>query len=56
MCIPKNIPVRSFVKKNSTRASLMTDYRKTTALRVSRSAKAKAKGNFAGENITDAET
>lgn len=55
LATPKNILVRNFAKKNSTRISLMTDYRKTAALRASRSTKAKAKGNFVGENITDAE-
>ena len=41
------------VLRNSTRISLLIDYQKTAVVRVF--TKAKAKGNFAGENITDAD-
>lgn len=37
------------------RISLLIAYQKTAAVRVLRFAKAKAKGNFTGENITDAD-
>lgn len=43
------------ILRNSMRISLLIDYRKTAVVRVFRFTKAKAKGNFVGENITDAD-